>query len=148
MWKFYLLLLAFFNISLAQTSIDQLFNSSWNTSKKQFLTDNEKKIVKEKESMGYSGYVLSDTLENCSIDIGYFFDSSGIQKMRGITNKVKSELESKRLFDQFLSILKKLSGNPISDNEMLGSRMMQWKVNNHTVILTYKSDTCMLSIIK
>ncbi len=148
MLKLYLLLLALFNISLAQTSIDQLLNSSWNTSKKQFLTDHENKIVKEKESMGYSGYVLSDTLGNCSIDIGYFFDSSGIQKMRGITNKVKSELEAKRLFDQFLILIKKLIGNPISDNEMLGSRMMQWKANNHTVILTYKSDTCMLSIIK
>ena len=89
-----------------------------------------------------------DTLNSDIVEIGYFFNSEGIQSMRGISNKNKSEKESKKLFDFLYSSIKELLGKPISENEMLGSKIIQWKNKNSKIFINYNSETCMLSIIK
>jgi hypothetical protein len=68
--------------------------------------------------------------------------------MRGISNKTKSEKESKKLFDFLFSAIKELFGAPISENEMFGSKMIQWKYNDLKILINYNSETCMLSVIK
>jgi len=148
MYKYLFLFVFFFNISYGQTTINSVLNESWEISKIDLLQILKTKNYEEKKVMGYSGYLVSDTLNFIPVNIGYFFNSNGIQTMRGISNSNKSEEASKKLFNLLFSSLNELLGNTISDNEMLGSRMIQWENKKHKIILFYNSDTCMLSIIR
>ena len=148
MLKTFVISLFLFSVAYSQTSIDKLLNDSWVFSKNEFHSQLKGKDLEEKESMGYSGYIIADTLEGLVVDVGFFFNSSGIQKMRAVMNKNKSEKESQKLFVFLFSSINKLLGTAISDNEMMGARMIQWKKEEHTIILTHSSNNCILSIIK
>jgi len=148
MLKPFFIFLFFLGITYGQTNVDKILNESWQFSKKELFAQFKGKNLEEKETMGYSGYVMLDTLNSLIIDIGFFFNSDDIQKMRGVMNKNKSEKESKKLFELLFSSINKLLGKAIADNEMMGARMLQWKSKDHTIILNHSSDTCMLSILK
>jgi len=148
MLKYFIITILFFDISYSQTSIEKILNESWSLSKQDFLISLKSKNFEKREAMGYSGFIILDTLNSNIVEIGYFFNSEGIQSMRGISNKTKSEKESKKLFDFLFSAIKELFGAPISENEMFGSKMIQWKYNDLKILINYNSETCMLSVIK
>lgn len=148
MLKYFFISVLLFNISYSQTSIDKIINESWSLSKQEFFSSFKTKDFEKREAMGYSGFVIVDTLNSNIVEIGYLFNLEGIQSLRGITNKNKSEKESKKLFDFLYSSIKELLGQPISENEMLGAKIIYWKNKNLKVFINYKSETCLLSILK
>lgn len=148
MLKYFFISVLFFNITYSQNSIDKIINESWVLTKQEFFSSLKTEDFEKREAMGYSGFVIVDTLNSNIVEIGYFFNSEGIQSMRGISNKNKSEKESKKLFDFLYSSVKELLGKPISENEMLGSKIIQWKNKNSKIFINYNSETCMLSILK
>lgn len=148
MLKYFFISLILFNISYSQNNIDKIINESWSLSKQEFYSSLKTDKFEKREAMGYSGFVIIDTLNSNIVEIGYFFNSEGKQSMRGISNKTKSGNESKKLFDFLYSSINKLLGKPISENEMLDVKIIQWKNKNSKIFINYSSDTCMLSIIK
>ena len=148
MLKYFFISILFLNISYSQNNIDKIINESWSLSKQEFFRSLKTDNFEKREAMGYSGFVIIDTLNSDIVEIGYFFNSEGIQSMRGISNKNKSEKESKKLFDFLFPSIKELLGKPISENEMLGSKIIQWKTKNSKIFINYNSEICMLSILK
>ena len=149
MYKYILTTIFIFNISYGQIILNKVLNESWELSEFDFSKSIKTIEYKEKSAMGFTGYIIPDTMNSIPVDIGYFFNSDGAQTMRGISNKNKTEVDSKKLFDLLFPSLNKLFGDSISDKEMFGSRMIRWKYKGYKIIImNYGSDTCMLSIIR
>jgi hypothetical protein len=148
MYKYFFLTLFFVSTAFCQTTINKIIKDQWDCTKNKLFESLNEKNYEEKEAMGYTGFVVVDTISAVAIDLGYFFNSNNIQSLRAISNHNKTDDESKVLFEILFSSLQKLLGDPKSNNESFGTKMVIWKDDSLTIMLNHNSNTCMMSLIK
>ena len=145
-----LLILVLFKIEIiAQFSIDNFFDGSFNrtyTSVKDSLA--EKKIT-EKKAMGIKTIMYYDYYEPLSIQIGYMFKDDGNLMGRVIGNGKEDEESANKLFDILKKLLIEKFGSIYTSNSMLGVTMLSWTGNDrYSAMLTKKGEGTMMMLMK
>jgi hypothetical protein len=145
-----LLILILFKVEIiAQFSIDNFFDGSFNrtyTSVKDSLA--EKKFT-EKNAMGIKTIMYYDYYEPLSVQIGYMFKEDGNLMGRIIGNGKEDEESANKLFDIFKKLLIEKFGSIYTSNSMLGVTMLSWSGNDrYSVMLTKKGEGTMMMLMK
>ena len=145
-----LLILVLFKVEIvAQFSIDNFLDGSFNrtyTSVKDSLAE---KKIEEKQSMGIKTLMYYDYYEPLSIQIGFMFKPDGNLLGRVIGNGKEDEESANKLFDILKKLLIEKFGAIYTSNSMLGVTMLSWTGNDHySVMLTKKGEETMMMLMK
>ncbi len=145
-----LLILVLFKVEIvAQFSIDNFLDGSFNrtyTSVKDSLAE---KKIEEKQSMGIKTLMYYDYYEPLSIQIGFMFKPDGNLLGRVIGNGKEDEESANKLFDILKELLVTKFGAIYTSNSMLGVTMLSWTGNDHySVMLTKKGEETMMMLMK
>ncbi len=137
-----------FQINFAQTNFTNLICNNWEINKTQFIEDNKNKQLEEKSALIYTGYLFKVKVDSMPLRVAYFFNSDGEQKMRGISNAIVDKKNAKETYKYFINQMQLIFDKPSSETNMLGVKMIRWENDSLKFVLNYKSDTCLLSILK
>ncbi|NWF51350.1 MAG: hypothetical protein HXY49_12505 [Ignavibacteriaceae bacterium] len=147
--KLVLFLLFLFSIETsAQFSIEAFIDEPLDKNFKEAKIQLADKKIEEKPAMNFVGISYYEWFDPFSLKISYLFDDEGKQKGKALRNGKENEDDAMKLFEIFKKQLIKKFGSNISENNMMGMTMLQWKgVEKYTVMLSRKDSHTMLMVL-